>query len=584
VDTVLWMAAVLSLPRKGLGMCYFPVEVQGEFMTQSLAHTEISYTSLSILYNSIPGWGECYSRHGDRILLESATVNGETCYKCIKLQARSRNILQVHSRHLYQCFSTPELALASCPTRAEVAAREVGEVMLYKTRGFYGESAVGDVSCPITGRWRFTYTNRGDQLSSCSSPSSRASSCPTGRNLDLQLQGCPFPAREMHYKCLGSWVGADGLSYLALMDTELPQLGEELRPRYRCGVYQVDASLGQAWVALSNDSTCSHQLEGHTAGYETLHLHSLQQPLQMEQGYTLPIWAQGDWGEEVGVRGGTVTYRSSSDYTVYTLHSLSSPRPGHYLVRVDSPCSPPHYSCLALQLRADNILELKLGRRGKTPDPQVCEESGYLGKEWETLGREEEGMECPLQGEYTGALPDAEGLCARSVTACGLPHLMQYQVYNCDNMTEVYEDRSYRCYGRFSEAGLVYTVVKRLDLPHRECFVGVTMEGGRVSRIQEAGRSCGRGKDPRNNGMMLTRTGGKCVQWGWEEEEKKNEEEGGEEEEGEEVREEEGEEGEEVKPVTSRTREGEEGGGGEELPRDGAPEEPHAPPPSSSPL
>ena len=50
------------------------------------------------------------------------------------------------------------------------------------------------------------------------------------------LQGCSFPSREMHYKCLGSWKAADGQNYLALMDTELPQLGEEIRPRYRCGV------------------------------------------------------------------------------------------------------------------------------------------------------------------------------------------------------------------------------------------------------------------------------------------------------------------------------------------------------------
>ena len=34
------------------------------------------------------------------------------------------------------------------------------------------------------------------------------------------------------------------------------------------------------------------------------------------------------------------------------------------------------------------------------------------------------------QGEYSGALPDADGLCARSVTACGKPDLMQYQVFN----------------------------------------------------------------------------------------------------------------------------------------------------------
>ena len=101
-------------------------------------------------------------------------------------------------------------------------------------------------------------SNRGDQLASCASPASRASDCPTGRNIDLRFQvtfnnfpgmvkrdvddkenhfqGCSFPSREMHYKCLGSWKAADGQNYLALMDTELPQLGEEIRPRYRCGV------------------------------------------------------------------------------------------------------------------------------------------------------------------------------------------------------------------------------------------------------------------------------------------------------------------------------------------------------------
>ena len=84
---------------------------------------------------------------------------------------------------------------------------------MYKTRGFFGESAVSDVACPITGRWRFTCndhdneiiiedtnktkqnktiliadSNRGDQLASCASPASRASDCPTGRNIDLRFQ------------------------------------------------------------------------------------------------------------------------------------------------------------------------------------------------------------------------------------------------------------------------------------------------------------------------------------------------------------------------------------------------------------
>ena len=45
--------------------------------------------------------------------------------------------------------------------------------------------------------------------------------------------------------------------------------------------------------------------------------------------------------------------------------------------------------------------------------------------------------------------------------------ILSLQVYNCENTTEVYEDRSYECFGNFSDSGLVYTVVRRLDLPHR---------------------------------------------------------------------------------------------------------------------
>merc|ERR1711892_1119859 len=110
---------------------------------------------------------------------------------------------------------------------------------------------------------------------------------------------------------------------------------------------------------------------------------------------------------------------------------------------------------------------------------------------------------------------DAEGLCARSVTSCERADQMIYQVYNCENITEVYEDRSYYCYGAFEENGLVYTVVKRLDLPYRECFVGITLDEGR-SMITEAGTSCGRNKEPGTSGMLLSYRSDHCVEWQWE--------------------------------------------------------------------
>ena len=155
-------------------------------------------------------------------------------------------------------------------------------------------------------------------------------------------------------------------------------------------------------------------------------------------------------------------------------------------------------------------------------DQKLCDPDSFSDKQWLTLGQTKEPSSCPLVGEFSGALPDADGLCARSVTSCGRSDRMNYQVYNCENTTEVFEDRSYHCYGGFEEAGLVYTVVKRLDLPYRECFVGLTLDDGR-SKITEAGTSCGRNKQPRTSGMLLSYRSDQCVEWQWEENNSHNE-------------------------------------------------------------
>ena len=41
---------------------------------------------------------------------------------------------------------------------------------------------------------------------------------------------------DMSFQCLGSWAGDNGETYMSLLDTKLPQLGEDPRPRYRCAV------------------------------------------------------------------------------------------------------------------------------------------------------------------------------------------------------------------------------------------------------------------------------------------------------------------------------------------------------------
>ena len=48
------------------GMCYFPAAFQGEYVTQSIMSgvPAISYSTLSVAFDSIPVWGTCQKRIG----------------------------------------------------------------------------------------------------------------------------------------------------------------------------------------------------------------------------------------------------------------------------------------------------------------------------------------------------------------------------------------------------------------------------------------------------------------------------------------------------------------------------------------
>ena len=178
--------------------CYFPLEFQGEFLSQSMTSREIAYTSVSILFDSIPTWGNCHRRLGSHVILSSSSGrNPETqdCFKCISIVSRSPNVLQLHTNGLEKCHPTEEAAKASCPSRQEIRERKAAEMMLYKTRGFYGGSAITRTYCPLNGRFKFTYSiNDGteDDLE-CHEPVSEAGDCPTGYKFDLHFRGCSFP-------------------------------------------------------------------------------------------------------------------------------------------------------------------------------------------------------------------------------------------------------------------------------------------------------------------------------------------------------------------------------------------------------
>ena len=175
--------------------CYFPLEFQGEFASQSLSSREIAYNTFSVLFDSIPSWGKCHRRLGRHVILASDS-NREECFRCISMVSRSANVLQVHTNGPQErCHRTEEEARLSCPSPQDIRERKAQEMMFYKTRSFYGGSAITRTYCPLNGKFRFTYSiNDGteDDLE-CHEPVSEASDCPSGYKLDLHFRGCSFP-------------------------------------------------------------------------------------------------------------------------------------------------------------------------------------------------------------------------------------------------------------------------------------------------------------------------------------------------------------------------------------------------------
>lgn len=101
-------------------------------------------------------------------------------------------------------------------------------------------------------------------------------------------------------------------------------------------------------------------------------------------------------------------------------------------------------------------------------------------------------------------IPDAVGLCAKLYSDCRNPQRMFYSVSNCHNLSEVYEEREYRCLGKFTDRDLTYTYTERRDVLGYECFVGVIINDGELF-IKEAGEHCQRDVEPLRLGMKVTR-------------------------------------------------------------------------------
>ena len=91
----------------------------------------LSYSTLSVAFDSIPVWGTCHKRIGNNVILMDDT-GGLTCYKCFNLVLRSSNVLQIHTAGLDKCYITEERAMADCPSDMMIRERRAREIMLYR--------------------------------------------------------------------------------------------------------------------------------------------------------------------------------------------------------------------------------------------------------------------------------------------------------------------------------------------------------------------------------------------------------------------------------------------------------------------
>ena len=110
-NVLLW-----SLVTQSLGICYFPAVYQGEYVSQavipsqdaaSVASPGITYSTISVLYDSIPVWGYCHKRIGSNVILMDDT-GGLTCYRCFQLSLRSSSHWP---RHWYSLSSNTSVLL-----------------------------------------------------------------------------------------------------------------------------------------------------------------------------------------------------------------------------------------------------------------------------------------------------------------------------------------------------------------------------------------------------------------------------------------------------------------------------------------
>ncbi|XP_063596545.1 uncharacterized protein LOC134773284 [Penaeus indicus] len=513
--SLFWLILALSA-HSVFGVCYFPVEYQGIFATQS-SISSISggsvhqYSQVTILPDAIPVWGVCHKKFDNNVILRDPT-GGEDCFRCFHVSLHSGNVIQVYTEGLNKCYSSEEAVLQTCPTIHDIKTKRAREIMLYKSRSFTQDGLIDRVFCPINGRYRFTYdVNDGTESTvECPEPSSELSNCPKGSQLQLRFRRCSFGELDMGLRCLGDWEGHDGQKYLALWD---PEVTTDHQPRYRCAMYSVEETTGRVFLSFSIDATCTNHLHSPWDGYESMVLTPVTPPtppaVVQTTACAFPEWAHGSW-QHLQIESNELWLQDAGSDKKYRTLCLSqhAPHGERYALYSQTQCGEEEFTCIWIKKRAVNVIEYQMASypSDKYNVSRICSDDMFRGQEWITQGRldPENHAGCPITGEYTGVIPDAKELCARLASDCRDPQHMFYTVSSCFNSTEVYEERDYRCLGQWSEGGVMYTFTHRRDVNIYECFAGVVVSSNEIYII-EAGTSCQRGLQPLAYGMKLVR-------------------------------------------------------------------------------
>ncbi|XP_062556321.1 uncharacterized protein LOC134221144 [Armigeres subalbatus] len=518
------LLALLLITIEQSAACYFPIEYQGEYITQNtVTDGSVRYSRINITESAIPIWGNCHKRHDNNVVLKTGTEEA-SCFRCFHLKLVSKNVLRVlttDNDYISKCHTNEEKALASCLGDDALQDEDKStEIILYKFREWNNDE-VRQEYCPIHGRYKLTYNidNGTEDRVECESPESEVDNCPSGSALNLRFRNCAFHDQEVTFECLGHWRGLRKQNYLALVNTNNDA---RLGPKYRCATWVENPKTGEIEISFSKDSTCrsinKYHRNANSYGNninndyhsEVLALTPIPQEFgQISQYCSFPNWLIGKW-EHVIVSQNQLIYKDHTSFKTYTMKCVknnTSYDSDKYIVYSQTQCGEEKYQCLKIQRRDENVFEFQISSRSEPNFTNtICNEFYFNDDRWLTQGRLDSNSivsPCPIVGEFAGVIPDDEGLCAKLSSECVSPDIMYYQISACE-FNEIYEEREYRCLGQWTHRNIVYTYTQRRDVGTYECFVG-TMLSDRQIFIKEAGEHCQRDVNPHRFGMELNK-------------------------------------------------------------------------------